>query len=447
MGLGEPVCVSTYHGDHMHDLYQRIQQELPANHGEEFDIIKEKRVRRHLQIRERVRGEVVEEVDKQREKLREEGVKEEVIEEHLSIDLREWEVDFDRANKAPEDNSELDSDSMCHYMTEQNKDTLLDNLKTNVYEQHLYRLNQTIQMGIVGRANVGKSSLVNAWLQDNRLIVDPLPGTTRDATTHSWSYKGRKVTLVDTAGLEKAAHFKDAIDKKIQRETLNAIKYSQVVVLVIDGFSSFRTQDFSVANYILSQGRALVLAVNKWDVVPEDKKDKIRRYLQQQVQRNLETKQVELVATSALSGKGRTALLDSVLKTYQRWNQRISTGLLNDWLTAFKKVQSMPSSDGKVLRIRFISQVKTRPPTFSLFVNQKGLIKPNYLQLLKMKLGDQFAMQGVPIRIQLRDDSHKKQQKPKEESKTAGKRRAKLLKWSVQRVQQLDRKASEMKSP
>ena len=192
-------------------------------------------------------------------------------------------------NKNPEENSDLDSDGVLNYMDIDNQKQIKEGLNSiNVMECYSGR----IQMGVIGRTNVGKSSLINNIMKQDRLIVDQMEGTTRDAIFNKWSYKGRLFQLVDTAGLEKNTYYKNEVEKKIKKSTLDVVKRSQVVVLLIDSLSSFRIQDLSLANYIIKEGRGLIVGVNKWDMVPNDKKDKIINYLKQQLYKNIEIKDI-----------------------------------------------------------------------------------------------------------------------------------------------------------
>lgn len=177
-----------------------------------------------------------------------------------------------------------------------------------------------------------------------------------------------------------------------------------MIIVLIDSLGALREMDLDLLQEVSTEGRAVILAVNKWDMVEQEYKPRILKYLRRQLDRSLgEIPECVMIPISAEKQVNIDMLMDNVLKLYDRWNTRISTGLLNEWLEKFKKIQSLPSEEGEKLKIRFIAQVKVRPPTFAVFINQGSLFKSNYLKFLRRKLSEEFDIEGVPVRIVMRD--------------------------------------------
>ena len=405
LGFGEPILVSAEHGDGLHDLIGEIDSEIPKEKKDEYEERRIRRIEKHLKLRDKFKAELI-------------AVKED-SENPDEIDINEWEREFDIFNRNPEENSDLDSDNDIN--AEESMTTNFFNAGPGVTSDNIYK-KKSIQISIVGRPNVGKSTLVNSLLKENRVIASDLPGTTRDAISVQWVYKGKKIQLVDTAGIERRVRLKSKAEHMVQQSTMKTIKYSHVVVCLIDALDAFRVQDMSVAQHIVKEGRAVVLVVNKWDLVTDDWRSKASKFMHKQVEKSLgETKGMPLLFVSALTNYKMDKLMDEVLRTYERWNMRVSTGLLNDWLNRFKKTQNMPSDSGESLKIRFITQLKSRPPTFSVFVNDKGLFKDNYLKYMKNQLAKEFELEGTPIRFIIRDNIYKKEKKSMEKIQKSGK--------------------------
>mgnify|MGYP003627117000 CR=1 FL=1 len=265
-----------------------------------------------------------------------------------------------------------------------------------------------MQLAIVGRPNVGKSTLVNRLLGKERMLTGPEAGITRDAIAVEWEYDGRRMALVDTAGLRRRARIDDRLEKMSGAETIRAIKYAQIVALVLDGTVGdehepmLERQDLTIARHVVDEGRALVIIVNKWDVVDD------RKTALQSLQRRLEislpqARGVPIVAVSALTGRNIERLMPAVIDAYDVWNRRISTGRLNDWLTAILERHPPPlASNKRRIRLRYITQARTRPPTFIIFCNRPEDLPDSYLRYLENALRDDFSLAGTPIRIQLR---------------------------------------------
>ena len=258
-----------------------------------------------------------------------------------------------------------------------------------------------IQVAIVGRPNVGKSTLVNALLGDERMLTGPEAGLTRDAISSRWEWKGWTINLVDTAGLRKQARVSGAIEKMSVESTMYAANMAQVVILVLDADGVLDKQDLTIARKVLDEGRALVIAVNKWDIA--DKKEALQK-LNNKLETSLtQAEGVPTVTISALRKKGLDKLFSAVIKVYQRWNVRIPTAPLNKW---FRDVQEMnPAPLGKNkrrIKLRYITQAKTRPPSFYIFSSNPEGLPDSYLRFLTNQLRETFDLKGIPLRITVR---------------------------------------------
>ena len=257
---------------------------------------------------------------------------------------------------------------------------------------------RVIQLAIVGRPNVGKSTLLNALVEDERVVTGPEPGVTRDAIAVDWSYRGQPFRLVDTAGMRRRAKITDRVEKLSTGDALNAIRLAQVVVLVLDGDAILDKQDLTIARHVIDEGRALVIAVNKWDVV-KDHQAALRR-LTDRLQTSLpQVRGIPTVTLSALKRQRLDKLLDAVLSIYETWNARISTGRLNRWLEGVTEAHPPPMSKGRRVRLRYMTQVKARPPTFALWVSRPDALADSYIRYLANGLRDTFDLDGVPLRL------------------------------------------------
>lgn len=276
-----------------------------------------------------------------------------------------------------------------------------DNADENDEENIEALKKKPIQIAIVGRPNVGKSTLVNALLNDERMLTGPEAGLTRDAITTQWNWKGWKINLVDTAGLRKQAKVTGAIEKMSVESTLYATNMAQVVILVLDADAILDKQDLTIARKVLDEGRALVIAVNKWDIA--DKKEALDRLNDKLATSLTQAEGVPTVTISALKKKGLDKLLSAVIKVYERWNVRIPTAPLNKW---FRDVQDQnPAPLGKNkrrIKLKYITQAKTRPPSFYMFSSNPEGLPDSYLRYLTNQLRDTFKLHGIPIRISVR---------------------------------------------
>jgi GTP-binding protein len=258
-----------------------------------------------------------------------------------------------------------------------------------------------VQLAIVGRPNVGKSTLVNRLLGEERLLTGPEAGITRDAIAIDWSWRGQALRLVDTAGLRRRGRVEDKVEKLAGADTRRAIKYAQVVVLVVDAAQPLEKQDLVIAEQVIEEGRALVIAVNKWDAVDDAKAtlELIRDRVEIAFPR---ARGLPVVTVSALRGNKLDRLLDACLKAYEIWNRRIRTADLNRWLEAMVGAHPPPAPAGRRIRLKYMTQVKARPPTFALFASQATELPTAYLRYLENGLREHFDLPGTPIRIVIR---------------------------------------------
>ena len=258
-----------------------------------------------------------------------------------------------------------------------------------------------IKIAIVGRPNVGKSTLLNAIMNEQRVMTGPEAGITRDAITVNWNYEGRDFKLVDTAGLRRKAKITDKIEKMSVEDSFRAIRLAQIVILVMDANNPLEKQDVQIAEHVIDEGRALVIAINKWDDVDnrsdllEDIKHKIGHSLSQ-------VKGIEFATISALNSSKIDKLFYKALKTYETWNKRVGTGGLNRWLKHMESQNAAPLVSGRHNRLKYITQIKTRPPTFALWVSRPKEIPDSYKRYIVNGLRRDFDIDGVPLRLLVR---------------------------------------------
>jgi GTPase len=258
-----------------------------------------------------------------------------------------------------------------------------------------------LRIAIVGRPNVGKSTLINALLGEDRMITGPEAGITRDAIASALEWDGRSLLLFDTAGLRRKMKVEGRAEELSVGDALKAIRFAETVVLLLDAEQPFEKQDLQIADLIAQEGRALVVAVNKWDVVRD--RQKRLAALRETCQRLLpQIKGVALVPVSALTGKGLDRLMQAVLDADALWNRRLPTHALNRWLQAAVEAHPPPAHSGRRIKLRYMTQANARPPTFVLFCSQPKALPESYSRYLVNALRESFDMPGVPIRLNLR---------------------------------------------
>ena len=258
-----------------------------------------------------------------------------------------------------------------------------------------------LRIAIVGRPNVGKSTLVNALLGEERMITGPEAGITRDSIASSLSFEGRQLLLFDTAGLRRKMRVEGRAEELSVGDALKAIRFAEVVVLLLDAEHPFEKQDLQIADLIAEEGRALVIAVNKWDLVRD--REKRLKELRETCQRLLpQVKGVALVPVSALGGTGLDRLMQSVIDVDRLWNIRLPTHALNQWLQGAIEAHAPPAVSGRRIKLRYITQANARPPTFVAFCSRPKALPNSYVRYLVNSLRDSFDLPGVPIRLHLR---------------------------------------------
>ena len=259
-----------------------------------------------------------------------------------------------------------------------------------------------LRLAVVGRPNAGKSSLINRLLDQERLLTGPEPGLTRDSVALRLSYQGREIELVDTAGLRRKAKVAAKLEKMSTSATLRALKFAEVVVLVVDATAPLERQELTIARLVVQEGRALVLVLNKWDLVddPNAFMGEIRHILATQL---ADVRGVPCVPLSALTGRNVDRLLPAVVAAHARWDKRVPTAALNRWLGAALEQHPPPLAQGRRVKIRYATQTTARPPTFVLFANKSAEYLPDsYLRYLAAGLRETFDLDGVPIRFHVR---------------------------------------------
>ena len=258
-----------------------------------------------------------------------------------------------------------------------------------------------MRIAIVGRPNMGKSTLINSLLDEDRLLTGPEAGITRDAIELDFQFKGQHYKLVDTAGMRRRARVADKVEKLMVDDALRAIQFAHLCVLLVDATEPIHKQDLAIARLIEDEGRAIVIGANKWDAVRD------RQQASTQISDRLQTSLAQLrgvpvVQISGLHKKGLAKLLAAAEDMYKIWNMRISTGRLNRWLETMLEAHPPPLVEGRRLRIRYMTQIKTRPPTFALFVSRPADLPESYLRYLTSGLRADLGLRGIPIRMVMR---------------------------------------------
>ena len=258
-----------------------------------------------------------------------------------------------------------------------------------------------LRLAIVGRPNVGKSTLLNRLVGEARVITGAEPGLTRDSIAVRWSYEGRAVELVDTAGLRRRAKTVAALDKLSSRDAERALGQAAVVLVVLDASEPAGRQDMAIAARVADEGRAIVILLNKWDLVRN--RAAARTAIQDRLEAALaQVKGVPVVTCSGLTGSGTDAVMPAVLAAFDTWNRRVPTAQLNRWLEGAVAHHPPPLAAGRRLKLRYITQVKARPPTFALFASKPQALPESYRRYLVNGIGAEFGLAGVPIRLLLR---------------------------------------------
>lgn len=258
-----------------------------------------------------------------------------------------------------------------------------------------------LRLAIVGRPNAGKSTLINKFLREERLLTGEQPGITRDAIEIPWVYDGRQMMLIDTAGMRKRAKVTDTLERLSVQDSLRAVQYAHVVVLTVDADSPLDKQDMMIARHIIDEGRCLVVAINKWDLVTNTKA--VMSLIDRRLDDGLAyVRGVPVVPISAKTGFHFKQLMEQVFLIYAQWQRRIPTAALNRWLDEATALHPPPMISRRALKMKYATQIKSRPPTFALFANRSDDVPETYLRYLTNSLRTAFDLPGVPIRIVIR---------------------------------------------
>ena len=261
--------------------------------------------------------------------------------------------------------------------------------------------NKPLKLAIIGQPNAGKSTLVNALLGSERVLTGPEAGITRDAIAIDWSWRGKPVTLWDTAGIRRKSRVTGKVEKLAVADGLRAIRFAEAVVILIDASIDIERQDLTLADLAAQEGRAVIIALSKWDMV-EDKQKHLKKVKDDLADILPEIRGVTVVPVSAHQEKGLDRLMEAVFAAVEKWNSRISTGQLNRWLETMLERNPPPAPSGRRIKIRYVTQVNARPPTFSLFGNQLDHLPESYVRYLMNGLRQSFELWGTPLRFNRR---------------------------------------------
>lgn len=263
-------------------------------------------------------------------------------------------------------------------------------------------LGRPIKLAVVGRPNAGKSTLINRLLGEDRLLTGPEPGITRDAISVDLDWRGRRFRLIDTAGMRRRARIEDKLEKLSVSDALNAIRFAEIVVVLMDAQTPFEEQDQRIADLVIREGRALVLGMNKWDLI-ERSPGAVAKLREEADYFLPQVKGVPIVPVSGLTGDGLDRVMQAAVDIHALWSKRVPTTPLNRWLEEAIAAHPPPAVSGRRIKLRYMTQVKARPPSFVLFCSRAEAVPEAYKRYLINGLREAFDMPGTPIRLTLRE--------------------------------------------
>jgi GTP-binding protein len=287
---------------------------------------------------------------------------------------------------------------------EENLSKLINNINNRNFIDDAIDIS-SIRLAIVGRPNSGKSTLINTLIGEHTVLTGDQPGVTRDSIMLDLRWKEQNFQLVDTAGIRKKSKVVDKIEKLSVKSAIDTVKYAQIVILVLDCNEALSRQDLTIASHVVEEGRVLVIAANKWDIVVNQ--EEVRVALRKRLDIAFsQLKGVHLIEISALNKIGIDHLMNEVMIIYDKWNTKISTAKLNRWLTIVQQKNPPPLKSGRVIKIKYCTQVNIRPPTFVFFTNLLGDFEESYKRYLLNNLRNEFELYGVPLRLMFKNSKN-----------------------------------------